>query len=298
MNGKIFDIQRFSLHDGPGIRTTVFLKGCCLRCQWCHNPEGLEAKKNLRYIENLCICCGKCLSCTQNVHTIKNGKHVVDFSKCIECGECVKNCPAEALILYGKEVSSEFIASEVLKDKEYYENGGGVTFSGGEALLQADFVIECIKEIKKHINNINICIDTCGNIDYEIIKKTVPFTDIYLYDLKCMCDSNHTKYTGVSNKKILENLKKLDKENKDIWIRIPLIPDVNDSNGELGDMADFIQELKNVKKVTLIPYHSLGYTKYAEMGMEYKYDFNKSISEKRFEEIKNIFLKKGIKHEA
>ena len=298
MMGNVFDIQRFSIHDGPGIRVTIFLKGCSLRCKWCHNPEGQNSGKSLRFIPNLCINCQKCKACPQGVHSFIDNIHHIDFSKCKGCSLCVNSCPANALILYGKEMSPKEVADEVLKDKDYITNGGGITFSGGEPLLQSNFIIECVNETRKDIPNLHVCIDTAGLIPYENIKKLLHIANIFLFDIKAISEDKHILGTGYSNKTILENLHKLDKENKDIWIRVPIIPGINDSNDELELIADEINSLKNVKRVTLIPYHSLGHTKYDEMGMEYHYDYHLSIPEERLEEIKKLFALKGITHQS
>ena len=296
--GNVFDIQRFSIHDGPGVRVTIFLKGCSLRCKWCHNPEGQETKKSLRFIPNLCINCQTCQKCPNEVHSFVNNIHNIDFSKCVGCGYCVNNCPSKALILYGKDMSPKEVAEEVLKDKDYFQEEGGVTFSGGEPLLQPDFIIDCVKEIKKDIPNIHVCIDTAGNIPYENIKKVYDIANIFLFDIKAITENIHILGTAHSNKLILENLHKIDESGKDLWIRIPVIPTINDSDEELNLIADEILSLKNVKRVTIIPYHSLGHTKYDEMGMEYKYDYNNSISNERLEEIKALFKAKGIVHRS
>ena len=298
MVGNVFDIQRFSIHDGPGVRVTVFLKGCSLRCRWCHNPEGLEPQPSLRFVNNLCIGCQMCKICPHSVHQFVDGIHHIDFSKCQGCGKCVMSCPSCALILYGKTMSDEEVANEVLKDKEYFNEDGGVTFSGGEPLLQPDFVKATILSLKKKYPSIHVCVDTCGNVPFENIEKVIDLTDIFLFDIKCISESTHIYATGSSNKLILENLHKIDELNKDIWIRVPIIPDINDSDEELLKIADQINNLKNVKRVTLIPYHSLGHTKYDEMGMEYKYDYRKFISDEKMEHIKELFANKGIIHKS
>lgn len=294
--GQVFDIQRFSIHDGPGVRVTIFLKGCSLRCKWCHNPEGLSKEPSLRFIHNLCINCGACQKCPNNVHTFVDNIHQVNFSKCVVCGYCVNVCPSKALLLYGKEMSADEIAKEILKDKDYFLNEGGITFSGGEPLLQPDFINECVNRIRKDIPNIHVCVDTSGNVPYENIQKVIENTNIFLFDIKAISKEKHIAGTGSSNELILENLHKLDETEKDIWIRIPVIPGINDSDEELNLIADEINTLKHVKKVTIIPYHSLGHTKYDEMGMEYKYDYHSSISNERLEEIKSLFKAKGIVH--
>ena len=273
MTGTIFDIQRFSVHDGPGIRTTVFMKGCPLRCIWCHNPEGHIKEIQLQCFENKCISCGSC----KGERTLKSAEH----------------CPVGALYACGKEIDADGLLSEILKDKPFYGNTGGVTFSGGECLLQADFVSEVLKKAKAE--GLHTAVDTCGYAAWESIEKTLDHCDLYLYDVKCIDKQTHIKYTGVDNSLILENLKKLSDTGKEIWIRIPLIPDFNNTESEITKIADFILTLPSVRQVTLMPYHSLGSDKYKALGLEYKYDREKKILDTELEGFKKIFENKKIK---
>ena len=269
----VFDIQRFSVHDGPGIRTTVFMKGCPLRCMWCHNPEGLSCSCELQFFEEKCIGCGKC------------GRK--------ESLSDADNCPSGALVVCGREMSSEDVLCEILKDKCFYAEDGGVTFSGGECLLGADFVAEVLAAAKRE--GLHTAIDTCGMVRWQEIEKTLGVCDLYLYDVKCIDAVAHKKYTGVDNSLILENLKRLSDAGKEIWIRVPVIPDFNDSTEEMTAIAEFLLALpKAVRQVTLMPYHSLGASKYATLGLEYRYDTTKSISQDRLEEFRDIFRRRGF----
>lgn len=291
IKGKIFDIQRFSVHDGPGIRTTVFMKGCPLRCKWCHNPEGLQVKLQIKYMEEKCISCGNCRVCQNNCHVL-NDLHRYNRDNCDACGECVKVCPSEALTVCGMEMVPEKVLQKVMEDIDFYGDDGGVTFSGGEALLQASFVAECLKLCK--MKGLHTAVDTCGHIPYEEIEKTLPYCDLYLYDIKAFDSDVHKKYTGVGNELILENLTKLDKEGKEIWIRIPVVNRVNNTTEHMEKIADFIGKLGNVTQVTLMPYHSLGKSKYETLGLESNMDFDGKVSSENLERYKNIFISKGL----
>ena len=270
--GIIFDIQRFSVHDGPGIRTTVFMKGCPLRCRWCHNPEGLNASLELRFFEEKCLACGAC------------GAR--------ERAEDAERCPSKALVVCGKEVTPELVLSEILKDKRFYKNDGGVTFSGGDCLLQADFVASVLALAKKE--GINTAIDTCGCVPWSEIEKTLDNCDLYLYDIKCIDSALHKEYTGRENDIILDNLMRLDLCGKDIWIRIPIIPGFNNNEEEIGKIAEFISTLSSVKRVTLIPYNTLGVNKYKTLGIEYKFDILKRIENEELVSLKRAFESRNI----
>ena len=265
MKAKIFEIKRFAVHDGNGIRTTVFFKGCPLKCLWCHNPEGLDCNSQLAYYAQKCISCGECVKvCPQDAHSICGGKHVFNREKCVSCGKCENVCLGNALKLYGKNVDIDELLSVLLEDKEFFiHSGGGVTLSGGECLLQADFCKELLKKLKE--NGISTAVDTCGYVPRKSIEKVMPYTDIFLYDIKAIDDAVHIKCTGQSNKIILENLKYIDECGKKTEIRIPYVPGYND--GEIGKIADFIKKLKHVIKVRVLPYHNFAGSKYESLGI-------------------------------
>ena len=243
MTATIFEIKRFAVHDGDGIRTTVFFKGCPLRCVWCHNPEGLTSAPQIARYTHKCIGCGEC--------------NKTDFT--------VENCLGEARIVYGRNITIDELLPLLLEDKEFYDNsGGGITLSGGECLMQADFCAELLKRLKE--NDIHTAVDTCGFVSKEALNKVIPFTDIFLYDIKAHDKDIHIKCTGVSNRMILENLLYLDSLGKSVEIRIPLVPDYND--GQIEKIAKFLKPLKNISKIRILPYHNLAGSKYEALGMK------------------------------
>lgn len=254
MKATIFDIERNSYVDGPGIRTTVFFKGCNLRCAWCHNPESHILKPQMMFYKNKCTSCGKCKEkCPHNLDS------------CELCGKCTLFCPHDAREICGKEYTVDEVLSEVSKDKIFYENsGGGVTFSGGECMLQIDFLEEILKECKKQ--GIHTTVDTAGHVPYESFEQIIPHTDLFLYDVKCYDSDKHRQYTGVSNELLLSNLKKLLKTGKAVWIRIPIIPTVNDSEEEMINIKKFLLSCDNHPKIELLPYHAMGEHKYVALG--------------------------------
>ena len=243
MKAIISDIKRFAVHDGDGIRTTVFLKGCPLKCVWCHNPESISFKPQIAYYENKCIGCGECE----------------------KEGFTTESCLGEAKILYGKEMTVEELLPKLLEDKDFYEtSGGGVTLSGGECLCQADFCAELLKKLKEQ--GINTAVDTCGFVSKEAIDKVLPYTDTFLYDIKAIDENVHIKCTGQSNNIILENLKYIDSCNKSIEIRIPFVPEYNDN--QIEKIAVFLKPLKNITTVKLLAYHNYAGSKYTALGMK------------------------------
>jgi pyruvate formate lyase activating enzyme len=276
MKGQIFDIQRNSMVDGPGIRTTVFFKGCNLDCKWCHNPEGKKAISQLMFYKNRCKDCGMCKGVCKN-----------DFTKCTFCGECERVCPNEARKICGKEYDSEEVLEIILKDKTFYAvSGGGVTFSGGECMLQIDFLVELLKKSKK--NSIHTAVDTAGDLPFESFEKIMPYTDLFLYDLKCMDEKLHEEGTGRSNARILENLKRLSKEYQGkIIVRIPLIDGFNTDKAELIKMAEFVKGL-NILDVDILPYHGMGENKSVALGE--KFIPYRTPSKEVIEYAKSLFL--------
>ena len=257
MNKAIFfDIQRNSFVDGPGIRTTVFFKGCNLKCAWCHNPESQSAKPQMMFYKDKCTGCGKCKSvCPYHLE------------QCELCGKCTLYCPVDARKVCGKEHTVDEVLKEVLKDQAFYEtSGGGVTFSGGECMLQIDFLAEILKKCKE--NGIHTAVDTAGHIPFESFEKILPYTDLFLYDIKIFDSQKHKQYVGVGNELILENLKKLFERKAKLWIRIPIIPDVNDSIEEIQKIKDFLKTIGTPEKIELLPYHAMGENKYRAIGKE------------------------------
>ena len=303
MFGNIFDIQRFSVHDGPGIRTTVFMKGCGLRCRWCHNPEGIVFGSQLRFFSELCINCGKCGEvCPDSVHIFgKDGRHTVSFDKCSLCKKCTEVCPAKALEISGRLISSDELVNIIEADSAFYgtkgdADAGGVTFSGGEPLLQADFIAETERLLKTSGKTPSAAVDTAGYVPFSAFLEVMPYTDYFLYDLKAVDANIHKAATGAENSVILENLSKLDRECtfQKIYIRIPVIPGVNDNEYEMEKLSQIVYGLRNVERVTLMPYHSLGKEKYQQVGAEYNFDFSKKIERAAIKEFADIFTSKGI----
>ncbi len=257
MKATIFDITRNSFVDGPGIRTTVFLKGCNLRCEWCHNPESQKAERQMMFYKSKCTGCGKCKEvCPYNLE------------KCDFCGKCELYCPHDARKICGKEMTAEEVLAEVIKDKDFYDiSGGGVTFSGGECMLQIDFLEEILKKCKE--KGIHTAVDTAGHIKWESFERILPYTDLFLYDIKLFDSEKHKEYTGVDNRQILENLKRLSKTGKKIIVRVPVIGTVNDNEEEMQKIADFLRTL-NIFKVEHLPYHAMGEHKFEALGLETK----------------------------
>lgn len=273
MKAQIFDIERNSFVDGPGIRTTVFFKGCNLNCGWCHNPESQSQKSQIMFYKDKCVGCGKCKEICPN-----------DFQKCDFCGKCTIYCPVDARKICGKTYTVEDVFGEIIKDKLFYENSnGGVTFSGGECMLQIDFLFEILKKCKG--NNIHTAIDTAGNVPFHYFEKIMDYTDLFLYDIKCFSKELHKKGTGISNEQILFNLKKLsNKFNGDIIIRIPVIGGFNDDVDEMLRVKNFLSSI-NYKSVDLLEYHKMGEGKYSSLNMQKPIFY----SPKNLQKIKDIF---------
>jgi len=265
MNGRIFDIARFSLHDGPGIRTVVFLKGCTLRCIWCHNPESYSAEPTLLYEPEKCMLDGNCVAvCPEKCFSIKAMQHFFDRSCCTLCGKCADKCYPGVLKVAGRIHTVEEVVGTVLKDIDYYGDNGGVTFSGGEPLVQADFIHRIMLALKE--KNIHIAIETCGNVPWANFKKVLSATDLFLYDLKCIDDEKHEKFTGSSNALILDNLRNLSAENCNIEVRMLQVPTLNSSEKDIHAAGEFIASLPNPPPVRLLPYYSMAKNKYAACG--------------------------------
>lgn len=264
--GMIFNIQRFSIYDGPGARTTVFFKGCNLHCKWCHNPESISAKRQLEFYPDKCIGCGKCFSvCPQGAHLLsEDGMHIIRRDLCIGCATCVDTCYAEALVVVGQTVDAQEVVQAVLTDLPYYQqSGGGITFSGGECMQQLDFLAEIMEAL--HEKGVHLAVDTAGNQPWEKFEKILPFADLFLYDVKAADSAIHKALTGVPNERILENLRRLSALGQRIWIRIPYIPGCN--SGEMPAIANLLQEIP-VEKIEIMPFHRLGEGKYRALGID------------------------------
>ena len=268
-HGLIFDIKRFSTHDGPGIRTTVFFKGCSLRCVWCHNPEGISPEPELMVYPQKCIGCGACIdTCPREAYKITTDGHkVYDRKRCISCGQCVESCYAEALVMAGTRLSVEDIIATVKQDTKYYElSGGGITLSGGDPLGQAHFASVLLQNCQSE--GIHTAVDTCGYVHWEAIRQVLPYADMFLYDLKHISSVQHRRFTGASNKLVLENLQRLSNLDIPIEIRMLIIPTRNDSRDAIEGSARLLASLRNVKAVRLLAYHRLAGSKYTSLGKE------------------------------
>ena len=269
MNGKIFNIQRFSTSDGPGIRTVVFLKGCPLSCVWCHNPESKSNFPEIFYNPMKCMNCRICeKECSNNQH-IFSDSHIFLRDSCEKCGKCTLLCPTGALEICGKDITDEEVINEVLRDKDFYmQSGGGITLSGGEPLMQYEFSLEILKKSKEA--GLHTAIETSG---YRLngVSEISRYTDLWLYDIKLISENEHIKYTGVSNKIIMENLFFLDSIGADIILRCPLIPEINLKEEHFDGIADIVNNLKNIKAINFELYHPLGIDKAIRIGKEQEY---------------------------
>lgn len=286
-NGLIFDIKRYAIHDGQGIRTTVFLKGCPMQCWWCHNPEGQSSKSELTFIENRCIKdCHECLnSCQKEALSFVNNQISINREECNLCGDCTDVCPTEALEIIGRKISIEEVIEEIEKDVVFYdESSGGVTFSGGEPLIQPDFLDALLEECKKR--GIHTTLDTSGYASFKVLEKIRKKVDIFMYDVKMMHEGKHKKFTGVSNKLILENLRKLSEKVSNIIIRIPIIPGINDNEENITQTAKFISTLQGIQYISLLPYHKVGKQKYKRLNRTYLQDKTPSPTYEKIEKIK------------
>ena len=269
MKHLITDVQRFSLNDGPGIRTTVFFKGCNMRCAWCHNPETLSGETDILFYPTKCIGCGKCFeACPTGAQRVVDGKHVIERALCTRCGRCAKGCYAEALVASGKEMTVEEIMREIRQDKAYYEaSGGGVTLSGGEVLCHADFAVELAKACRAE--GISVAIETNLSFPYGHIKPLLDEVDLVMADIKLFDDEMHKKYTGVSNETTLANIEKI----KDIplIVRTPLIPGATATEENISAIAAFLCGKENLVYYQLLNFNPLGASKYA--GLDARNDF-------------------------
>lgn len=266
MKGKIFNIQRFSVQDGPGIRTTVFMKGCPLNCLWCHNPESKRIQPVLACYTQRCSFCGACAeSCPAGCHTVGDAVHNVNRQNCALCGTCTGVCPNAALEIIGQDVSVDDIMTEVLKDKAFYDNsGGGLTLSGGEPLYQPLFARTLLRRAKEE--GVHTCVETSGFAAYESLEKLLPYTDLFLYDWKETDDALHKAFTGVSNQLIYDNLMRLGEAGGKIVLRCPIIPTHNDRPAHYAGIAALANRLPNLVEVDIMPYHVLGSGKCAAIG--------------------------------
>lgn len=266
-SGLVVDIHRFSLYDGPGIRTVVFLKGCPLDCLWCHNPESKSYKPQLSFNQSKCTNCFECVKvCSNGAHFIDaNGAHSVDFEKCRACGNCAEVCPSGALTIIGKPYTADEIVSLALKDKPYYdESGGGITLSGGEPMAQFEFTLDVLKKAKAA--GLHTALETCGFTRVSRYLDVMPYVDLFLYDYKATNPIAHKEYTGADNNLILDNLRVLAESGAEIVLRCPLIPGFNDTDDHLKGIASLSLTYPNIKMIEIMPYHTIGLDKAKKIG--------------------------------
>ena len=291
----VFDIQRCSLHDGPGIRTTVFLKGCPLRCLWCHNPESMDSRPQLAFTASRCIGCRECLrACPNGVHAIVEGKRVINRGLCQRCGRCVEVCHSEALELMGREMALEEVLAEVARDQAFYaSSGGGVTLSGGEPLLQPEFATAFLQACRRQ--GLHTVLDTSGYAPWESLLAVAREADLVLFDLKHTDDARHRELTSVSNRVILDNLARLASEQIDLRVRAPVIPGCNDEEDNYRTMAAYLGRLDvRTLRVDLLPYHQLGSVKHSRLGTEYGLHNVKPPTSERLESLASILRTGGF----
>jgi len=289
---KIFNIQHYSVHDGPGIRTTVFFKGCPLKCQWCSNPESQASFSEIGLIKKLCNLCGRCVeACPADAIHIDKGKVKIQRERCQKCGhrECIAVCYPGALKLVGQDMSLAEVLNEVKKDRIFYSDSeGGVTLSGGEPLNQPDFTVTFLKRCREV--GLHTCLDTSGLANPRVLKEAAKYTDLFLYDLKHMDPEAHRRWTGAANHPILENARLVAAEGIPMIIRVTTVPGINDSVEDVGHMAAFARDLGNVTRLDLLPYHRLGTGKYKMLGRRYSLSRLKPPDREAVEKLKDIIV--------
>jgi pyruvate formate lyase activating enzyme len=294
--GWIFDVKKFSIHDGPGIRTTVFLKGCPLRCLWCSNPESQQVEPQIVFWHERCIHCDVCLAvCPQSAIVADEAGHKQVLSeRCDLCGRCLEECYAEALEQIGRLMTVEEVLSLVEEDSPFYEESkGGVTLSGGEPMAQPRFSQRLLQGCQER--DIHTAIETCGHAPWEVWQALLPHLDLILYDLKETDPARHKRYTGVSNELILDNLKRLSRTGRPIIVRRPVIPGYNDDEESVHALARFVRELGTVHEIDLLPYHRFGRGKYERLGMEYPMGSALTVKEEEVTGLRDILVSHGFR---
>ena len=295
-SGRVFDVKRFATHDGPGVRTTVFLKGCSLRCAWCHNPEAFDPGPELLYHAQRCTGCGACIEACPNEaqRMAADGERGYDRERCELTGRCVEACYSDALEMAGRRVTAKEVMEEVCEDAAFYEaSGGGVTLSGGEPLLQGEFATAILRLCKEE--GLHTAVDTCGHVGWEVIEGALPYVDLVLYDVKHISPEEHRRHTGASNALILDNLRRLSERGVAIEIRMPIIPGVTDSRGDIDAAATLLGSLENVRAVRLLPYHPYAGSKYRNLGLENTMPDVAPPSGRRMRRVAGWVRKHGLK---
>lgn len=287
MDTYILDIQKMSTEDGPGIRTTVFFKGCNLKCSWCHNPESIAFYRQKYWIKDKCIGCYSCKQvCPNSAVEFSDNGLVFDEKLCVFCLLCSEECPTNAIEVKGQAVETEYLVNELLKDKAYYNSsGGGVTLSGGEAAMHWEYVLTLVKRLKEE--GLNVALDTAGNYPYSILQKLLPYLDLILYDIKIMDNQKHKEYTGAENTLILQNAKKLGSiDYPKVWVRTPIIPRCTDNKDNIREIGKFIKEnMPSVEKWELVSFNNLSKEKYRLLGREWKFRDAELMEKKTMEDL-------------
>jgi pyruvate formate lyase activating enzyme len=293
---RVFDIQRFSIQDGPGIRTSVFMKGCPLRCRWCHNPESTDRSIQLMYYPHKCTGCGMCKTvCGRGAHIFGGKGHVLDRGRCIVCGKCADVCAEAALETAGYDIGEEELVKIIARDIDFYaETGGGATFTGGEPMMQPETLYRAA--LLWGGAGIGVAVETASLTPWENFEKINDHVGLFICDLKAVDGETHRRGTGVDNKLILDNLKKmLDRRADTMWIRIPLVAGFNDNEREFGRIAGFLAGY-GIARVELLPYHDVGVSKYGALGMDYPLENDGTVEKERIESLKALLKEAGIKN--
>ncbi len=291
--GLIFDIKRYAIHDGPGIRTTIFLKGCPLRCLWCANPESQKISKEFIFWPERCLKCGECMrACKLDAIGGDDNGRTVDDGRCNFCGDCTQACYPGALQVIGREITLKKLLNEIEKDRVFYsDSNGGVTFSGGEPFLQSEFLHEILKACKER--GLHTTVDTCGFVEWKNFEKVKGLVDLYLFDIKLIEEKKHKRHTGVFNSLILSNLEKLVKHHR-VIVRIPLVPRVNDGVDDIRRLGKYLSRIREIQEINLLPYHRLAMSKYQRLNWDYKLGDIKPPTRKRMREIHQVFRDFGL----
>ena len=294
IKANIFNIQHFSVHDGPGVRTVVFFKGCSLHCRWCHNPESIHAAKEILLYPDRCIGCMACREvCPVGAQVFDETGHWIDRSKCIHCFKCCEECYADALVSVGEWRNTGSILKEILENKGYFDQSkGGVTFSGGECMLQPDALTELLKGCQAA--GVHTAVDTAGNVLWESFEQVLPYTDLFLYDIKAMDSDVHKTCTGVGNERILENIKQLAELSARVVIRIPTIEGVNADEENIRKSGEFVKKYLPRAEMELLPYHKFGFGKYEALGMDLPDAAFGTPTKEKMEHLKGILREIGI----